>query len=214
MNGRTLQDRLHMGLGLAARHVGQSADAFRSKGPFHPLAKQNRFLRLPAIFVSARGNDSRTNVYGEALWHGIFDASYTRPGDYLVLETGSFFVASQEPLLPILCVKTNRIISIARPDMQTGVAGNSYGGYTSGSSVALIEGWPANVLGENHSAASSADLPTDQGTPFWNILLPSVSGVTLSPGDLITDDLNRTAVVAGSELTNLGWRISARMATT
>ncbi len=134
MNGRKLQDRLYLGLGLSARHVGQSADAFRPKGPFNPLDKQNRFLRLPATFVSAKGNGGRTNVYGEALWHGVFDASYTRAGDYLVLDTGKFFVASQKPLLPILCVKANRIISIVRPNMQTNTASNAYGGYTSGGS--------------------------------------------------------------------------------
>lgn len=214
MNARRLQDRLYLGLGISARHIGQAADAFRPKGPVNPLHPQNRFLRLPATFVSAKGNGGQTNVYGDALWHGVFDASYTRAGDYLVLETGNYFVASQEPLLPILCVKTNRMISIVRPAMQTNAASNSYGGYTSGSSVTLLGGWPACVLGETRSSASTTDLPTDQVIPYWNVLLPAATGVILSPGDLITDDLNRTAVIAGSELTNLGWRISARMATT
>src|ERR1700741_733418 len=100
MNGQKLQDRLYLGLGLSARHVGQSTDAYRPTGPFNPLDKQNRFLRLPAAFVSAKGNDGRTNVYGEPLWHGVFDASYTRAGDYLILGTENFFIASQEPLLP------------------------------------------------------------------------------------------------------------------
>jgi hypothetical protein len=214
MNGRKLQDRLYLGLGLSARHVGQSADAFRPRGPFNPLDKQNRFLRLPVTFVSTKGSGERTNVYGDALWHGIFDASYTRAGDYLVLETGRFFVASQEHLLPILCVKANRTISIVRPDMQTNTASNPYGGYSSGSSAPMMEGWPASVLGENRSSAPETDLPTDQVVPYWNILLPAVARIVLSPGDLITDDLNRTAVIAGSELTDLGWRISAKMATT
>ncbi|MDR3532821.1 MAG: hypothetical protein P4L90_19985 [Rhodopila sp.] len=214
MNGRKLHDRLYLGLGLSARHIGQSADAFRPKGPFRPLDKQNRFLRLPATFVSAKGNDGRTNVYGEVLWHGIFDASYTRPGDYLVLETGIYFVASQVPLLPVLCVGTNRTISVARPNMQTGTATNSYGGYTSNSSLTLMEGWPASVLGENKSSAPVVNLPADQTVPYWNVLVPAPAGITLSPGDLINDDLGRTAVIAGSELTDLGWRLSAKMATT
>lgn len=214
MNGRKLQDRLYLGLGLSARHVGQAADAFRPKGPFNPLDNQNRFLRLPATFMSANGNEGRTNVYGEALWHGIFDASYTRAGDYLVLDTGKFFVASQNPLLPVLCVKTNRIISIVRPNMQTNTAGNAYGGYTSGGSETLMVGWPASVLGENRSSGSVTDLPTDQTIPYWNILLPAIARIILSPGDLVTDDLNRTAAIAGSELTDLGWRVSAKMATT
>jgi hypothetical protein len=214
VNGRKLQDRLYLGQGLSARHVGQSADAFRPNGPFNPLDHQNRFLRLPATFVSAKGNERRTNGYGEALWYGIFDASYTRAGDYLVLDTGKFFVASQNPLLPVLCVKANRIVSIVRPNMQTNTAGNAYGGYTSGGSETLMTEWPASVLGENRSSRSVTDLPADQAVPYWNILLPATARVVLSPGDLVTDDLNRTAAIAGSELTDLGWRISAKMATT
>src|SRR5271165_4539874 len=202
MNGRKLQDRLYLGLGLSARHVGQSFDAFRPVGPFKPLSKQNRYLRLPATFLSAKGNDGRTNVYGDALWHGIFDASYTRPGDYLVSERGTFFVASQQPLLPVLCVKTNRSLSIFRPGAQTSAARNSYGGYFSGNSVVLMEGWPASVLSEGRSSASTADLPSDQATPHWAVLVPAVGCVMLAPGDLITDDLNRTAIISGSELTN------------
>jgi hypothetical protein len=98
--------------------------------------------------------------------------------------------------------------------VQAGIAGNAYGGYTSGSSTTLMDGWPASVLGESKSSHSVADLPTDQTVPYWNVLIPSISGVLLSPGDIIVDDLGRTAVIAGSEQTNLGWRLSARMAIT
>jgi hypothetical protein len=214
MNGRKLRDRLYLGLGLSARHIGTFADAFRPAGPHNPLNRQNRYLRLPATFISARGRDTRSNLYGDALWHGIFDASYTRVSDYLVAESGTYFVASQDPLLPVLCVRTNRTISIAQPDMQTRTASNAYGGYTSGNSITLMDQWPASVLGEHGSSRSITGLPTDQGTPYWNVLVPSSAGVMLSPGDILTDDLGRTGVVSGSELTNLGWRISAKMATT
>ncbi len=214
MNGQKLRDRLYRGLGITARHIGHSVDAYRPSGPFGPLDTPNRFLRLPATFTPASGGAGHTNVYGDPLWHGVFDASYTRPGDYLVMDDATFFVASQAPLLPILCVKANRTISIVRPSMQTGAAANTYGGYTSSSSMSLIERWPASVLGENRSSASLASLPTDQAVPYWNVLLPIIVNVVPSPGDLIADDLNRTAVIAGTELTDLGWRISAKLVTT
>ncbi len=203
-----------MGLGLSARHTGQSTEAFRPSGPFQPLAAENRFLRLPATFTSSYGLYSRTNDFGNALWYGIFDASYTKPGDYLVTPDATYFVASQVSLLPVLCARTNRTISIIKPAAQVNIAGNGYGGYTSGRSTLLITDWPASVLGEGRSSHSVADLPTDQGTPYWNVLVPSPVGVVFSPGDIITDDLGRTAVISGSELTYLGWRIIARMATT
>ncbi len=203
MDGRKLQDRLYLGLGLSARIVGRLADAFRPAGPNDPLDRQNRFLRLPAVFLPAKGKD-RANVYGDVLWHGMFDASYTQPGDYIVMDSGIYFVASQDPLLPVLCVRTNRTISIGRPNMQTFAAENGYGGYTPGGSANLMDRWPASVLGEGRSAPSTTNLPTDQGVPFLNVLLPSSAGVILSPGDIITDDLGRTATITGSELTNLG----------
>jgi hypothetical protein len=214
MNGRNLQDRLHLGLGLAARHIGRPTDAFRPTGALHPLATRNRYLRLPATFTPSYGKFTRTNEHGNVLWFGVFDASYTRTGDYLVTEDATFFVASQAPLLPVLCVRTNRTISIAQPKMQTNIASNPYGGYTPSSSVVLMDEWPASVISGGRTSHSTTDLPTDQGAPYWNVLIPSIAGVGLSPGDMINDDLGRTAVVSASELTNLGWRISARMATT
>ena len=214
MNGLKLQDRLYLGLGRAARYAGRSADAFRPNGPFAPLDPINRFLRLPATFVSAKGNEARTIIFGEALCQGIFDGSYTRVGDYLVMSTGTFFVASQYPLLPILCVRTNRTISVSRPNMQSATATNPYGGYTPVNSTVVMTGWPASVLGENRSSAPDAKLPGDQAVPYWAVLLPAPKGIILSSGDIITDDLGRTAVILGSELSDLGWRINAKMATT
>ena len=99
VNGRKLQDRLYLGLGISARLVGQFADAFRPAGVDNPLSSQNRFLRLPATFISSGGDESRTNSYGNALWQGIFDASYTRVSDYLVTSTGTFFVVVSGPFI-------------------------------------------------------------------------------------------------------------------
>ena len=214
MYGRKPQDRFYFGLGACARHIGETGDAFRPDGPVGPLDHKNRFLRLPVAFVSATESARHTNVHGEMLWHAMFDASYTRPGDYLVVGDGTYFIASQAPLLPVLCVRTNRTVSISQASMHTSVALNGYGGYTPIAKRVLMANWPASVLGESHSGNSAAGLPTDQAVPFWRILLPLSEGVTLSPGDIVTDDLGRTAIIVGSELTNLGWRISAKMATT
>jgi hypothetical protein len=214
MQGSKLQDRLYFGLGRAARHAGQLADAYRPRGAASPLDKRNRFLRLPAAFLPAKGDAGKTNLYGDPLWHGLFDASYTRPGDYIVLGEHRYFIASQAPMLPVLCVLANRTISITRPNAQSTVAGNPYGGYTAGSGTVTMVGWPASILGESRLGETGAGLPADLSVPYWNVLLPATTGVAISPGDLIADDLGRTATVSGSELTELGWRITAKMATT
>jgi hypothetical protein len=214
MDARRLQDRLYYGLGMSARHIGRTADAYRPVGPFDPLAKQNRFLRLPAAFVPAKSGTETTNAYGQPLWHGIFDASYTRAGDYRLLENEIFFIASQAPLLPVLCVIANRTISVSRPTVQTATGTNPYGGFTADTSFDVLNLWPASVLGVDGSSSMATGLPTEQASPNWNILLPAPADILLSPGDRITDDFGRNAVISAAELSGLGWRITAKMTTT
>jgi hypothetical protein len=214
MIGRRLQDHLYKGLGACARHIGTSTDAFRPSGALDPLDKVNRYIRLPTMFVPANGNEFKANAYGDVLWQGIFDGGYTRPGDYLVKDTETYFIASQAPLLPILCVKANRTLAVCRPNMQLGVAGNHYGGYTSANNFLLLRGWPAAVLGNHRASTPPANLPTDPTGSLWKVLLPAIHGVVLTPGDIITDDLNQSAVIQMSEVTDLGWKLSAKMTTT
>ena len=213
MDGRSLQDRIHRAAGMSARAVGQLADAYRPQGPVHPLDAANRYLRLPALFVPATGRAARTNVFGDPFWHGIFDASYTKPGDYVVLNRGTYFIASQAPLLPVLCVIANRTLSITR-SVPISTPDGAYGGYTAGSTVILMDRWPASVLSASKTSSPGSNLPTDVLSPYWSVLIPAPSGIVLSPGDLISDDLGRSAVISGSELTDLGWRVVARLVTT
>ena len=214
MDSNQFQDKVYFGLGKTARYLGSAADAYRPSSAFHPLDQQNRFLRLPVWFTSTSNSVTGTNVYGQPLWHGVFDASYTRPGDYLVWQSKVYFIASQEPLLPVLCVMTNRVVSISRPNVQALPAANPYGGYASGASTPLLGDFPALVLSETKSGSSLVNLPTDQALAFWYVLLPALSELLITPGDLLTDDLGRNAVVTESELSSLGWRLSAKMAMT
>jgi hypothetical protein len=213
MTGAYVQDRHWYAMGVAARHSGTWAEAFRPAGPAEPLSMSHRFLRLPVCFVPARGGERRTNLPGDPFWDGIFDASYTRPGDYIVAQTGTFFIASQLPLLPVLCVRTNRTISASRPTPQTRVTGNSYGGYRPGSAEPLLTKWPACVTISSQYGRPEASLPTNQPSANFNILLPNMSRIVLSTGDLVTDDLGRSGVLIATEQTDLGWRVTAKAVT-
>ena len=115
MNPAELQDRIHRGLNAAARAVGADTDAYRPSGSAESSAQRNRYLRLRAAFTGQDGKFARPNAYGDALWHGLFDAAYTRVGDYLVQQGSIWFIAAQQRLLPVLCVQTNRIVCILAP---------------------------------------------------------------------------------------------------
>jgi hypothetical protein len=214
MDPAQLQDRVHRGLNTAARAVGADTDAYRPSGTSDPLAARNRFLRLRAAFTSRDGGFAHPVMYGDALWYGIFDAAYTRPGDYLVQADSVWFIAAQQRLLPVLCVLTNRIVSFWRPAAPSTTGVNTYGGITTETNEELLANWPASVLGATGQGHPSTDLPSDGSSPYWTVLMPATPEVILLPSDLMTDDLGRNAVVAAAELTDLGWRMTMKQATT
>jgi hypothetical protein len=111
MDATTLADRISRGLGTAARVLGPWTDAYRPSSPADPLAPANRYLRLPAAFSAPDGRFERPDPYGAVLWDGVFDSAYTRLGDYLMQGSSTWFIATQQPLLPVLCVRTSRVIS-------------------------------------------------------------------------------------------------------
>lgn len=214
MDAPKLQDRVSRGLGVAARRIGTPTDAFRPRGTADPLAKSNRYLRLAAAFSAPDGGFGRPNPYGTALWHGVFDAAYTRPGDYLVQPGGTWFIAAQQTLLPVLCVRAERIVSFGRPAAAARIGIGAYGGVSRQAITPLLTSWPASVLTASSGARSSADLPADGEASIWSVLLPAVKDVVLRSSDLMSDDLGRFGVISAAELTELGWRLQVKQVTT
>lgn len=213
MDPAVLQDAICRGMGVAARTLGRNHDAYRPSGPGNPIDAGNRYLRLPASFNPQDPAYVRPNGYGRALWLGVFDAAYTQPGDYLVGPAGTFFIAAQQPLLPVLCVQTNRILNALRPAAPATPGPNAYGGLTMASAQPLLSGWPASVLAAGGARGESGALPADGRGTQWSVLLPATP-VPLRASDILTDDLGRTYVIASPELTELGWRMVARQAST
>jgi hypothetical protein len=153
------------------------------------------------------------------LWEGYFDAGYSRPGDYIAGPDGVFFIASQPRLGPVLCVRTNRVLSFARPTAPIAAGVNRYVGVQPSATTALLLDWPASVLAAGTSGRGPlpADAPgVHGGSGGWAVLLPAArvkgASVLLRPGDLVHDDIGRTGVVSSAELTDLGWRLHVRQA--
>ncbi|MCX7382774.1 MAG: hypothetical protein NT133_15460 [Alphaproteobacteria bacterium] len=200
--GAVLNDRMHRAMGRAASVSGVWCDAYRPHGAGPALDPANRFLRLPAYFAPHH-----------SVWHGIFDAAYTQVGDYIVQDDAViWFVAAQDPLQPLICIRTNRLADISRPAGATRPGVNDYGGVAKETSAPLLTQWPASILAGGGSGAASAGLPADVPGGSWQIMLPSLAGVVLRSGDIVRDDLGRTAVVSSAELSATGWRLVARQA--
>jgi hypothetical protein len=212
MDASRLQDRLYWGLNRAANILGHTTDAYRPTGASDPLKRPNRYLRLNAAFSRADGNFGQPVGFGVAIWRGYFDASYTRVGDYLVQNDDIWFVAAQQSLAPVLCVKANRVLTITRQITPT--TGVPYASGSPDSTINVISRWPASVLGVSAADMSATKLPDDTAVPNWTGLLPAVHGQTLQTSDIITDELGTNSVIVDAELSDLGWRLNIRQVTT
>jgi hypothetical protein len=203
---------MYWGLNRVANKIGRITDAYRANGLSDPVHRSNRFLQLHAAFSRADGNFTQPVGYEVAVWRGYFDASYTRVGDYLVQEQDIWFIASQHSLLPVLCVKTNRVVSITRQIAPT--TGASTAPATAVTSINVISRWPASVLGTETEGRPITDLPGDTRIPTVTALLPSTHAQILQPADVVTDELGTTRIIVAAELSDLGWRLNIRSITT
>jgi hypothetical protein len=204
MNGDTLQDKISFGMGRAARKLGAPFIVYRPGTSIQaPLSSRNRVIKLYASFNAKDETYRRVSSHGQAEWWGVFDTSYTQPGDYLVGPSGIFFVSAQRPILPAQCVRTNRVLSIVRPGAP--VTGG-YAGLVNAGTTPLLSLWPASVL---TTASRSASKPTETRFGEWSVLLP-ILPLNLEINDVVTDDLGAAHVISSAEQTDLGWRLAVR----
>jgi hypothetical protein len=208
MDGPTLQNLISKGLGVAARRLGSPFVVYRPRGVADPLQSRNKVISLSAAFNAEDESFRRVAGYGDAVWWGVFDSCYTKPGDYLsgldVLGNPEiFFISAERPLLPVQCVRTNRVVCVLRPPSPPS---GGYGGFVLETAAPVIEAWPASLLAQG--ARVSGALPE---TRFgnWTLLLPTLPAEILV-GDVVRDDLGRSFLVASAEFSELGWRMIVR----
>ena len=189
MDTQRVQDSVYRGLGRAGRVVGDWCEVFRPDGPMLPMAPRCRVLRMPAAFSAPDGRFARPVGHGQVYWHGVFDAAYTRVGDYIRRGDGAvWFIAAQQALLPVLCVRASRVVEVRRTTAPERPGLAPYGGTASGAET-VLRGWPAGMVAAG------------------GMLLPALRGVVLRAGDLVRDDLGRDGVIAQVELSEAGWRL-------
>lgn len=214
MDPKRIDDRIAWAGNRVARHIGVQADAFRPSGPSMPLAPRNRYLRLPAVFSTNPASFGQAAGYGSPLCYGHFDSSYTRPGDYLVQSDRTYFIASQERLQPVLCVRTNATLTIKRSQPTSVIGSNAYGGTPVDGLLLILHAWPASVLGMATGGTSQSGLPVDVVLPQWTVLMPSHAASHILSGDTVSDGTTLKGTVVSSEHTMLGWRLTVRQVST
>ena len=210
MDGYKIQTKLYKGYAIAAKRTGTIYQHYRPSSANNPLDASNR---LPDLYASLNADDptfSRPNVFGKATWYGIMDGAQCQVFDYVTGIEGTLYIAAMQQLLPIYMVDCNRVITIARPSMESGPGAIGYGGDTKAGEVNLMVGWPASVLQGSKGEKSDVGLPGDTKNPWFTVLVPSWDGVLIRTSDIISDDIGGRYRVSSAELTDLGWRLTAQ----
>ena len=203
MDAQTLQDRISKGLGVAARKCGTPYTVYRPDGALQPIDPRHRVIELPAFFAPGAAGIGQAASYGQALWQGIFDTSYTHSGDYLVGERDTYFIALQTPGSPVQCVQVNRVVTVVRP---TAAMQGGYSGFFATPGDPVINTWPASLL-EAGGHGGSRIGETRFGE--WRLLLPRLPMLPQT-ADVVSDDLENTYTVGSAEETAFGWRMLLR----
>lgn len=192
--------------------LGSSYDQYRPTVGINPTSSRYLIGSLPALFdASISLGFNAPSKYANPLFAAIVNPTSVQPRDYLIGAEGTFFVASTEPLKPILCVQCNRIGTIYRPKPLAAGPG-FYSGDNASARAELLTAIPLSELqGTKGERAAAEQLPSDSRMQWSELLLPAFPGVVLRQADRMTDDLGRNFVISAVELTDLGWRLTAEL---
>jgi len=220
MNGTLLQTLVWKGGNRAAAHAGILYSQYRPTGPGNPLLTTPLSTAFSAAFLP-NPKASKFVGYGVATWQAILDGSQVLPGDYFVAGSGqnnpteqTFFIASMQPLLPIMAVETNETITVERSVTPGQVGLLPYGGERKSTMTTLLTDWPVSMLLKGKKEKNPTGLGSDTPQTEMEVLLPFIQGVTpeLWPGDFfVVPPMNVTYVAQNVELTDLGYRIRATL---
>lgn len=213
MDGARLQSLIYRKQAKGATKAGEIYQVFRATSAMNPMAS-SPIATIPALF-GANAAFSTFNNYGTATWYAYLDGTQTQPMDILVGPGGTFFVAAQQHLAPMLAVEAPRMVQVRVPYQPSGAGFiETYGGNTAAQETVVMSGLPASILQGTKGEKSDTNLPDDVRNPWWGILLPAFPGVILDSSHIIQDDLGRRFTISSAEITDLGWRITAMSAQT
>lgn len=104
-----------------------------------------------------------------------------------------------------------RLISIRRPNVQTGVGAIDYSGETADNETLVVSGLPASIQQKGGRQTKQAlDLPADATTQLgWHIFIPKRSATLglIVARDVVVDELNIRYVVFGPYWNSLGYNL-------
>lgn len=213
MDGTALQLLVNRGYAICGGKIGLPFAQYRPLDVMNPLA--NLLGTVPASFNATDMTYKKPNSYGKPVWYALVDAATTLNGDYFIGNGYTFFIASLQPLLPIQAVNCDHVVTIYRPQQQTGVGALGYGGNTRENQTAIAANYPAAIIINTKAETGIVKLPGDVRAAWWNLYIPALpGGVLIKNYDVVIDENGNRYAISAAELTEMGWRCTMSEAET
>lgn len=208
-----IQTRIDRGDSKAATVLGSPYQQFRANGPNNPTAAPLGSLNA-WITTDAALKGGVPMLFGKPQCFAAIERDALEVGDYLVGQLGTFFVTSIDYPGPAALIYCNRMISVARTQdtLQPGANSQRFGTAMQTAQPFMV-GWPGSVLqlsSGSKMASTGMNLPTDSKVPAMAILLPATTPL-IRFNDLVTDDAGQRYLVASTEFSTLGWRLTSEL---
>lgn len=210
MNQDRLQALIYRGFGKAALRLGSLCTLYRPSSASNPIASGNIVTTVMAAFdTNPAFTFKAPSLYAKPTWYGLFDATLAQRGDYITTaDEQTFFIASLEKTHPPLCIACNNVATFKRPDPHPPGPGY-YGGDVRVQEDSVMAAFPVSCLQGTKGERGDVKLPGDVRSPWVVVLAPHIASIMLSSSDRMFDDQGRTFTLSSTELTDLGWRITA-----
>jgi len=209
----TIQKAIYNGYQQAANVLGAPFDLFRPSGADTPIQQANRVGTFNASFDYSVYTFGKPGLYGKPVAYALIDGAQLEVGDYLQGDSGTFFVATLQPLLPIAVVCCNATLNVLRPYSAPGVGALPYGGDIRSEEVPVMTAFPGSVLTKSRGEKGEVNLPGDVKVAWFEVLLPYI-GAEIKFADVIDMDNGMRLKVGTVERTDLGFRLLAQYAGT
>jgi len=214
MNQANLQARVWSGLAKAASIIGVGYVHYRPANAMDPLLAGSAVGIVACAAGTAAGLTFATpSPPGQPFVLLLADPTVLLTGDYLV-GPDIYFVSRIEPMQPAWCALCNMTFNILDTAQSTAAGTNSYGGVTSSTNILLARGWPMSMSAKTRGEQDVTKLPSDTRSAFFEILMPSIPGLTLGLGLCLQDVNAQIYMIMSAETTAYGCKLIVGIATT
>ena len=214
MDQSRLQALIARGLARCGFITGASFLQYRPTQSMDPIGSGTSIATITCAFDFSRDLGLVTPTPpGHPFVLMLLDPALVLAGDLLVgIET--YFVSRVQVLQPAWCVLCNAALSIVDVAATTLAGTNVYGGQVSATNTILASGWPASMLARTRGEQDVTKLPSDTRAAYFEVLLPTMPGVTIGVGMELQDSNKQNYSIMSAELSAYGWKLLAGLATT